>query len=77
MAVLNGLVAVAVLIRGTPKGAQVSTGVPPSSSGYHGLFTASLSDAKYIDLTHTISPDMPIWAAFDKGKLSVSLRLEP
>jgi len=43
---------------------------PTHGSGYHGLYASSLGDAKYIDLTHTISPDMPIWAAFDKDKLS-------
>ena len=70
------IVAVAAFMNsdGTGVSASLLRPAPPPLS-YHLLYATALADAKYIDLTHTISPDMPVWAAFDVSQLRFSTAL--
>src|SRR5262245_38614131 len=36
------------------------------------IYEQSFKTAKYIDLTHTISPDIPVWSGFDQSKFSAA-----
>jgi kynurenine formamidase len=45
------------------------------SSSFHAVFETHLASAKYIDLTHTIEPGMPLWPAFDTAGLQFSAAL--
>jgi len=40
-------------------------------SGLWAVYEHALKGAKYIDLTHTIAPDMPVWAGFSKPRFSL------
>lgn len=35
-----------------------------------GIYDDALKNAKYVDLTHTITPDIPVWAGFGPAKFS-------
>jgi kynurenine formamidase len=37
------------------------------------IYRTSLAKAKYVDLTHTIAPDIPVWAGFAKSTFSPSV----
>ena len=39
----------------------------------HRVYADHLSNARYIDLTHTIRPNMPVWAGFDQPTFGPSL----
>jgi hypothetical protein len=56
--------AVAVLIAARPKPA-----VPPLWQVYE----QTLKRAKYVDLTHTISPSIPVWAGFGPSSFGPAL----
>jgi kynurenine formamidase len=50
---------------------MISAGVAGANSHRHGhspslwkLYDQTLRDAKYVDLTHTITPTIPVWAGF-------------
>jgi hypothetical protein len=54
-------VAVAVVAR---TGAAHAT---PASVGLWQVYDQSLKRARYIDLTHSITPNMPVWKGFGPG----------
>jgi kynurenine formamidase len=60
-------VAVAVVAR---TGAAHAT---PASSGLWQVYDQSLKRARYIDLTHPITPNMPVWKGFGPGKFSATV----
>lgn len=45
-----------------PKAATAS--IPDSISGLWQVYDQSLKNAKYIDLTHTLTPSIPVWTGF-------------
>src|ERR1043166_7548776 len=52
----------------------------PAGAGDNGLWTAyksALSHAKYIDLTHTIAPDSPVWHGFRPSKFGPTINPAP
>lgn len=42
--------------------------VPPPPPGLWGAYRDAFAKAKYVDLTHTIAPGMPVWAGFGKPR---------
>src|SRR3954470_13531170 len=58
--------AFAVLAAAAPGTAQTHA----SSPGLWSVYTQSLKRARYVDLTHPITPDMPVWKGFGPGKFS-------
>src|SRR4051812_1035202 len=58
--------AFAVLAAAAPGTAQTHA----SSPGLWSVYTQSLKRARYIDLTHSITPNMPVWKGFGPGKFS-------
>ncbi|MEN3282771.1 MAG: hypothetical protein V7607_3911 [Solirubrobacteraceae bacterium] len=44
-----------------------------SSPGLWQVYDNSLKGAKYVDLTHTITPSIPVWAGFGPSKFSPTL----
>ena len=51
--------------------ALLPTAVPTPAGAENGLWTVydqALKGAKYIDLTHTVSPSIPVWAGFGPPK---------
>src|SRR3954469_7702996 len=56
--------AFAVLAAAAPGTAQTHA----SSPGLWSVYTQSLKRARYIDLTHPITPNMPVWKGFGPGK---------
>jgi kynurenine formamidase len=51
----------------------------PAASGAHGLwalYEGSLKTAKYIDLTHTITPSIPVWHGFGPASFGPTLNPE-
>jgi kynurenine formamidase len=46
---------------------------PEASPGLWRVYDQSLRNARYIDLTHGITPDIPVWKGFGPGKFSGSL----
>jgi kynurenine formamidase len=58
--------AVAAILIGITYGCS---GTPSStSSGLWQVYDASLKTAKYIDLTHTIAPNVPVWKGFGPSR---------
>ena len=46
-------------------GTLACQGAPrPAGQGLWGVYEQSLKGAKYIDLTHTITPSIPVWRGF-------------
>jgi kynurenine formamidase len=41
-----------------------STGASSKRDGLWGIYDSRLKQAKYVDLTHTITPQIPVWAGF-------------
>ena len=48
----------------------------PSATGLWSLYEGSLNQAKYIDLTHTITPSIPVWHGFGPATFSPTLNPE-
>ncbi len=44
--------------------APESAATDPSAAGLWQVYEQSLKSAKYIDLTHTLTPSIPVWAGF-------------
>jgi kynurenine formamidase len=42
----------------------------PAAPGLWGVYEQSLKGAKYIDLTHTLTPSIPVWHGFGPAKFS-------
>src|SRR3954466_5320800 len=69
--------AVAALVAVSAAGAAIATlvGAAPEaanatdrSAGLWQVYDQSLSRARYIDLTHSITPNMPVWKGFGPAK---------
>jgi len=43
---------------------------PPPEPALWRLYRQSLAKAKYVDLTHTVSPSTPVWPGFGKSRFS-------
>ena len=67
VAAMLGAVLVAVCASGAS--AHVSGGSP----GLWQVYDNTLKGAKYVDLTHTITPSIPVWAGFGPSKFSPTL----
>src|SRR3954470_22738904 len=61
--------AFAVLAAAAPGTAQTHA----SSPGLWSVYTQSLKRARYIDLTHPITPNMPVWKGFGPGKFGTTV----
>ena len=53
-------------------GAACGSSAPAPSTGepLWQVYERSLKGAKYVDLTHTIAPGIPVWAGFGPRKLA-------
>ncbi len=80
-ALLLAIAAAAALLL-LPAARNPSAGPPPAAqspspkSPAHGLWSVyehSLKGAKYIDLTHTVSPSIPVWRGFGKSTFGPAL----
>lgn len=67
IAVINVL-SLAYLSRPTPRLVHVDIAL----TNLHSVYTDHLADAKYIDLTHSIHPNMPVWDGFNQPTFSAS-----
>lgn len=50
-----------------------ATGAGAASSGLWKVYDENLARAKYVDLTHTISPDIPVWHGFGPSKFGPTI----
>lgn len=48
----------------------------PADHGLWPVYEQSLEHAKYIDLTHTISPSIPVWQGFGRSRFGPTLKPE-
>ena len=64
LAVVAALAAAAVAVATAARGKRARTVSP----GLWQLYDRSLSKARYIDLTHSITPNMPVWKGFGPAK---------
>jgi kynurenine formamidase len=58
----------------TPKAPTVSSGV--TAHGLWSIYEQSLKNAKYIDLTHTLTPSIPVWKGFGPSAFGPALNPE-
>jgi len=58
----------------TPKSPTASLGV--SAHGLWSIYEQSLKNAKYIDLTHTLTPSIPVWKGFGPSTFGPALNPE-
>jgi kynurenine formamidase len=49
---------------------QPSSGHAAERAGLWQIYESALKDAKYVDLTHTITPNIPVWAGFGNASFS-------
>jgi kynurenine formamidase len=66
--VLNALTLAYILPKSTPRSLHVDV----TLTDLHPVFNDFLKDAKYIDLTHAIRPQMPLWAGFNQPTFKAS-----
>lgn len=52
---------------------SIAIAQPHSESQLWQIYQQSLKSAKYVDLTHTITPSMPVWAGFGSPKFSATV----
>ena len=54
---------------------DVTTALPAAGSapGLWQVYDQSLKGAKYIDLTHTLTPSIPVWAGFGPAKFGATV----
>jgi hypothetical protein len=55
----------------TPKALTESS--VAGGSGLWTIYDQSLKNAKYVDLTHTLSPSIPVWKGFGPSKFGPTL----
>jgi kynurenine formamidase len=67
VAVLVATVAVVIVVE--PRSAHARS----DSAGLWQVYDQTLSKARYIDLTHEITPGIPVWKGFGPGKFSASV----
>ena len=60
-------------ILGVALGLVVSSAAPAQTDGLWKIYDESLRQAKYIDLTHTIAPGIPVWAGFSPSKFAPAI----
>ena len=58
----------------TPKAPTVSSEV--TAHGLWSIYEQSLKNAKYIDLTHTLTPSIPVWKGFGPSTFGPALNPE-
>lgn len=51
-------------------------GLPAADQGLWPLYQQTLKGAKYIDLTHTVTPSIPVWKGFAKSAFAPALNPE-
>ena len=61
--------AVAVAVVARPGAAHAT----PASVGLWQVYDQSLKQARYVDLTHSITPNMPVWKGFGPAKFAPTL----
>jgi hypothetical protein len=47
--------------------------VSPEPPGFWSVYETQLKGAKYVDLTHTLTPAIPVWAGFGRSRFSPAL----
>ncbi|MBV8883448.1 MAG: cyclase family protein [Chroococcidiopsidaceae cyanobacterium CP_BM_RX_35] len=52
---------------------SIAIAQPPPESGLWQVYQRTLKSAKYVDLTHTITPSMPVWSGFGSPKFSATI----
>ena len=52
---------------------RTATPVPSAASGLWRVYDEGLRGAKYIDLTHTLAPNIPVWKGFGPAKFGPSV----
>jgi kynurenine formamidase len=52
--------------------AEAPQSIPEGSPGLWRLYDSSLKSAKYIDLTHTITPSIPVWKGFGPSRFAAA-----
>ncbi|MBD2435397.1 cyclase family protein [Nostoc sp. FACHB-110] len=52
---------------------SVSAAQPQKSHSLWQVYQQSLKSAKYVDLTHTITPSMPVWSGFAQSKFQPTI----
>ena len=55
---------------------QDAQAAPVNAAGLWGIYDQSLRNAKYIDLTHTLTPAIPLWKGFAPSTFSPALNPE-
>lgn len=75
LTVLSGILVILVAASGSRVNAQsaAASKTAPATTGLWGLYTRVLRHAKYIDLTHTITPSIPVWHGFGKSRFGPAL----
>jgi hypothetical protein len=58
----------------TPKNTPASAG--PVVPGLWEVYEQSLKSAKYVDLTHTLTPAIPVWKGFGRSKFAPTINPE-
>lgn len=53
-------------------GISIAVAQPQPQSSLWAVYQQSLKSAKYVDLTHTITPTIPVWAGFTAAKFSAT-----
>jgi kynurenine formamidase len=53
--------------------AATSAPTPATGSGLWSIYDQSLKNAKYIDLTHTLTPSIPVWKGFGPSEFGPTL----
>ena len=70
LAAASAAVAVAVTGRAAaPESSRTRT----AATGLWQVYNQSLKNARYIDLTHEVTPGMPVWKGFGPGKFSATV----
>jgi kynurenine formamidase len=64
---------VAAVLATAALGVAAAPAVANRGGGLWGLYDEGLRSAKYIDLTHTITPTIPVWSGFGPSVFSPSL----
>ena len=71
VAVVSSLLLTYVLLVQRQQSPQV-VHIDVSLTDFHSLYAKDLAHAKYIDLTHTIKPNMPLWSGFNQPTMGGS-----
>jgi kynurenine formamidase len=61
---------------GANQHAAPATAAPAPAASLWQTYSQVLSKARYVDLTHTITPNMPVWKGFGPAKFSATINPE-